>query len=51
MSTAYLTAVYLKDKGFNKKVYIVGSTGITKEFDEANIKYLPIGVSVYLFSF
>lgn len=44
MSSAYLTASYLKERSFNKKVYIVGSKGLTSEFDEVNIKYLPIGV-------
>lgn len=27
----------------SKKVYVVGSTGVTDEMDLYNIKYLPIG--------
>jgi len=45
IGTAYLAATYLEDCGFDKskKVYIVGSTGITQELDDVGIKYLPIG--------
>jgi len=45
IGTAYLAATYLNDSGFdkNKKVYIVGSSGITQELDDVGIQYLPIG--------
>eukprot|EP00088_Acartia_fossae_P071139 TRINITY_DN9705_c0_g1_i1.p1 TRINITY_DN9705_c0_g1~~TRINITY_DN9705_c0_g1_i1.p1 ORF type:complete len:341 (+),score=80.82 TRINITY_DN9705_c0_g1_i1:31-1053(+) len=45
IGTAYLAASYLEDSGFdkNKKVYIVGSSGITQELDDVGIQYLPIG--------
>merc|ERR1719394_1429933 len=45
VGTAYLAATYLEQIGFDKskKVYVVGSTGITQELDDVGIKYLPIG--------
>jgi len=46
IGTAYLAATYLEDTGFdkNKKVYVVGSAGITQELDDVGIQYLPIGI-------
>ncbi|KAI4495536.1 hypothetical protein M0802_008548 [Mischocyttarus mexicanus] len=41
--TSFLAAVYLKEKQFNKKVYIVGSPAIGKELEEVNIKHLGVG--------
>lgn len=46
LTTSYLAAIYLKEQNFNKKVYVVGSTGITQELDNVDIKYLPIGVRI-----
>lgn len=43
ISTAYLTAQYLKQKNFNKKVYIIGTSGISKELDLVGIRSFGVG--------
>jgi len=43
ISTAYLTALYLKGIGFERKAYVVGSKGITQELAAVGIECLPVG--------
>lgn len=46
MSTAYATAKYLERRKFNKKVYLIGSSGIAEELDKVGIEHTPIGPDV-----
>lgn len=46
LCTSYLTACYLQDIGFKKKVYVVGSKAITDELDAAGIQHLDVGVCI-----
>ncbi|XP_046748805.1 uncharacterized protein LOC124412727 [Diprion similis] len=43
MCTSYLVAAYLKEKKFNKKVYIVGKEAIGKELNAVGIEYIGLG--------
>lgn len=45
MCSSYLAATYLKEKKFNKKVYIVGTQGIAKELEAVGIRYTGLGVN------
>ncbi|KAL7013591.1 hypothetical protein ACKWTF_015482 [Chironomus riparius] len=46
ISTSYLAAQYLKKQNFNKKVFIVGSTGVSRELDEAGIAHTGVGPDI-----
>ncbi|KAL0852536.1 hypothetical protein ABMA27_017017 [Loxostege sticticalis] len=41
--TCYIAAMYLKEKNFKKKVYIVGGDGIAKELDAVGISHSGVG--------
>ncbi|XP_043259541.1 glycerol-3-phosphate phosphatase [Colletes gigas] len=43
LCTANLSACYLQDLGFNKKVYIIGSKAIAKELTEVGISHTGVG--------
>lgn len=44
VGTSYLVAEYLKAKDFKGTVYVVGSTGMTKELDLLGIKHIGMEV-------
>ncbi|KOX80103.1 Phosphoglycolate phosphatase, partial [Melipona quadrifasciata] len=44
--TSFLSAVYLKEKKFDKKAYIVGSVGIAKELEAEGIKHCGVGPDI-----
>ncbi|KAL0268163.1 UNVERIFIED_CONTAM: hypothetical protein PYX00_010214 [Menopon gallinae] len=43
ISTAYLAAEYFSSIKFNKKVYVIGSRGITDELDRFGIRHTDVG--------
>ncbi|XP_069704359.1 glycerol-3-phosphate phosphatase-like [Periplaneta americana] len=43
LTTSYLTACYLQDIGFKKKVYIVGTSGISRELNLVGIRNIGVG--------
>jgi phosphoglycolate phosphatase len=46
VATAHLAALYLKERNFGGKVYVLGTTGITRELDNVGIESLPVGVKL-----
>lgn len=43
LSSSFLAAQYLHCRGFDKEVYIVGSSGIARELDAVNISHHGVG--------
>ncbi|XP_055918218.1 glycerol-3-phosphate phosphatase-like [Eupeodes corollae] len=43
ISTAHAAATYLKNRNFKKKVFVIGSEGITKELDALGIDHNKVG--------
>ncbi|KAJ8675578.1 hypothetical protein QAD02_011364 [Eretmocerus hayati] len=43
LCTANLAANYLKSLNFNKKVYVIGKSGLTQELDQVGIKHFGTG--------
>ncbi|CAK9805448.1 Glycerol-3-phosphate phosphatase [Anthophora plagiata] len=44
--SSFLAAMYLKEKKFDKKAYVVGSDGITNELEAEGIKHCGVGVDL-----
>nr|XP_046487725.1 uncharacterized protein LOC124221590 [Neodiprion pinetum] len=47
MCTSYLVAAYLKEKNFNKKVYIVGTEAIGKELNAVGIEVSHMTIPIF----
>jgi ribonucleotide monophosphatase NagD (HAD superfamily) len=45
LTSSYLTACYLQDIDFKKKVYVVGTSGLSKELNLLGIRNFGVGVS------
>lgn len=46
VSTAYVAAKYLQQRRFDGVVYVIGSTGITRELDAVGIRHIGTGPDV-----
>lgn len=43
VSTSFLAAMYLKQQGFDKKVYLIGNSGMAKELEAVGIRHCGYG--------
>lgn len=43
ITSSYILAQYLKQKGFKKRAYVIGNTGIESELREAEIDFFGLG--------
>ncbi|CAH1389961.1 unnamed protein product [Nezara viridula] len=48
LSTAWLTAKYLKNINFSKKVYVIGGTAVKEELDAFGIENIGVGPDNYM---
>ncbi|XP_014088447.2 glycerol-3-phosphate phosphatase [Bactrocera oleae] len=46
ISSSYATAAYLKSRNFQRKVYVIGTAGITDELKAVGIKHTEVGPDV-----
>lgn len=46
ISTSYAAAKYLQKRQFNKKVFLIGSSGISEELDNVGIRHTGIGPDI-----
>lgn len=47
--SSYVTALYLKQQNFNRKVYIMGASGIAKELEDVGIAHTGAEVCLILY--
>jgi len=46
IGTSHLAALYLTERNFQKKVYVIGTPGVTQELNAVGIRTLPIGPDI-----